>query len=403
MNNPFTRFTRARDKPQNAVSEALTFFMGSSLSGKRVNERSALQLTTVYACVRVISETIASLPLHVYRSTGTGSERAPDHPLYHVLHDEPNGEMTAMQLRETLMSHILLWGNAYAQIIRNGRGQVLELYPLLPDRMRVDRDPDGKLFYEYNKDGTLFRLTPLDVLHVPGLGFDGIMGHSPIAVARNALGLAIAAEEYGSRFFSNGATPSGVLTHPGPVKNPEALRASWQRAYGGSTNANKVAVLEKGMRFEKISVPNNEAQFLESRKFQVAEICRIFRVPPHLVADLDKATFANIEHQSIEFVTHCIRPWAVRWEQAINRALFTEQEKGVFYAAHNLDGLQRGDYKTRMEGYAIGRQNGWLSANDIRGLENLNPIPTEDGGDIYAVNGNMIRLSDIGAGGLGGE
>ena len=231
------------------------------------------------------------------------------------------------------------------------------------------------------------------MLHIPGLGFDGVMGYSPIALEKNAIGLGIAAEEYGSKFFSNGATPSGVLTHPNTVKDPKKLRESWNAAYGGSANSGKVAILEENMKFERISMPNNEAQFLETRKFQVSEICRIYRVPPHLIGDLEHATFSNIEHQSISFGVHTIRPWLVRIEQALNRQLFPEKEKGCFYAQFNMDGLMRGDYKSRMEGYAIARQNGWMSANDIRELENMNPIPDEDGGNEYLVNGNMIRIA----------
>ena len=236
-------------------------------------------------------------------------------------------------------------------------------------------------------------IKPQDILHIPGLGFDGIIGYSPIALEKNAIGLGIASEEYGSKFFSNGARPSGILTHPNTVKNPKAVRESWNSAYGGSSNSNRVAILEEGMTFTPLSIPNNEAQFLETRKFQVDEICRIFRVPPHLVGNLEHATFSNIEHQSIDFAVHTIRPWLVRIEQSMNRALFTDQEKGRFYVQFNIDGLMRGDYKSRMEGYAIARQNGWMSANDIRALENQNPIPAEDGGDALLVNGNMIPIT----------
>ena len=214
-----------------------------------------------------------------------------------------------------------------------------------------------------------------------------------LSIRSTRIGLGIASEEYGSKFFSNGARPSGILTHPNTVKNPKAVRESWNTAYGGSSNANRVAILEEGMTFTPLSIPNNEAQFLETRKFQVDEICRIFRVPPHLVGNLEHATFSNIEHQSIDFAVHTIRPWLVRIEQAMNRALFTEQEKGRFYVQFNIDGLMRGDYKSRMEGYAIARQNGWMSANDIRALENQNPIPAGEGGDAYLVNGNMISIT----------
>ncbi|MEA5016927.1 MAG: phage portal protein [Candidatus Limiplasma sp.] len=397
MNNPFVRLFKSRDKPQNAVSDAPVFYFGSSMAGKAVTPRTAVQMSAVYACVRVIAETVASLPLHVFEAKEAGTEKAFAHPLYPILHDEPNGEMTSFILRETMLSHLLLWGNSYCQILRNGRGQIIGLYPLIPDKMNVDRDSGGTLTYDYTmRDGRIFRLRPEEVLHIPGLGFDGIMGSSPIALEKNAIGLGMAAEEYGSRFFSNGATPSGVLTHPNTVKNPQALRESWNAAYGGSANSGRVAILEENMKFERISMPNNEAQFLESRKFQVAEICRIFRVPPHLVGDLEHATFSNIEHQSISFGVHTIRPWLVRIEQAMNKALFSPKEKGRFYARFNMDGLMRGAYKERMEGYAIGRQNGWLSANDIRDLENMNPLTEAEGGNAYLVNGNMIPIPAVG-------
>ena len=394
MKNPFSGLFRARDKPQDSVSAAPVFYFGTSGSGKSVTVQSAIQLSTVYACVRVISETIASLPLGIYETVNDGNEKATDHPLYKLLHDEPNSEMTSFVFREVMLAHLLLYGNSYSQIIRSGKNQVIGLYPLLPDHMDVDRDSKGNLTYTYTtSDGKTVSIKPRDVLHIPGLGFDGVMGYSPIALEKNAIGLGIASEEYGSKFFSNGARPSGILTHPNTVKNPKALRESWNSAYGGSSNSNRVAILEEGMKFEPIAIPNNEAQFLETRKFQVDEICRIFRVPPHLVGNLEHATFSNIEHQSIDFAVHTIRPWLVRIEQSMNRALFAEQEKGRFYVQFNIDGLMRGDYKSRMEGYAIARQNGWMSANDIRALENQNPIPKEEGGDAYLVNGNMIPIT----------
>jgi len=394
MKNPFFGLFRSRDTPQNVVSAAPTFYFGSSGAGKSVTARSAIQVSTVYACVRVIAETVASLPLNVYEITDSGSVKALNHPLYRVLHDEPNEEMTSFVMREVMLSHLLLWGNSYSQIIRNGRNHLVGLYPLLPDRMEIDRNGAGNLIYSYSTtEGRTVQLAPEEVLHIPGLGFDGVMGYSPIALEKNAIGLGIAAEEYGSKFFANGATPSGVLTHPNTVKNPKALRESWNAAYGGSANANRVAILEEGLHFERISMPNNEAQFLETRKFQVSEICRIFRVPPHLVGDLEHATFSNIEHQSISFGVHTIRPWLVRIEQSMNRALFSDKEKGRFFVRFNMDGLLRGAYKERMEGYAIARQNGWMSANDIRELENLNPLSDADGGNAYLCNGNMIPIT----------
>jgi HK97 family phage portal protein len=239
-------------------------------------------------------------------------------------------------------------------------------------------------------------LPPSQVLHIPGLGFDGLVGYSPIAMARNAIGMSIAAEEYGAKFFSNGAAPGGVLEHPGIVKDPERIRESWQSTFGGSGNSNKIAVLEEGMKFTPISISPNEAQFLETRKFQIDEIARIFRIPPHMLADLEKSSFSNIEQQSLEFVKYTLDPWVARWEQSMNRRLLTGDQKSEMFFKFNVDGLLRGDYQSRMNGYSIGRQNGWMSANDIRELENMDKIPAEEGGDLYLINGNMTKLKDAG-------
>ena len=241
--------------------------------------------------------------------------------------------------------------------------------------------------------GTIVRLQPKDVLHIPGLGFDGLVGYSPIAMAKNAVGMAIACEEYGAKFFANGATPGGILEHPGVVKDPEKVRESWMSAFGGSANSNKVAVLEEGMKYTPISISPEEAQFLETRKFQINEIARIFRIPPHMIGDLEKSSFNNIEQQSLEFVKYTLDPWVCRWEQSMQRALLNQEEKKDYFFKFNVDGLLRGDYQSRMQGYAVGRQNGWMSANDIRSLENLDLIPDEDGGNLYLVNGNMTKLS----------
>lgn len=353
----FSGLFRSRDKPTDRTAgSAYSFFLGGTASGKYVTERSAMQVTAVYCCVRILSEAVASLPLQFYRYTDDGGkEKAVDHPLYFLLHDEPNPEMTSFIFRETLMTHLLLWGNAYSQIIRNGKGEVVALYPLMPDRMKVDRDEHGRLYYEYtvydaddvdgrkstDKVGRTVRLQPHDVLHIPGLGFDGLVGYSPIAMAKNAIGLAIATEEYGSKFFANGAAPSGVLEHPGTIKDPSKVRESWQATFGGSGNANKIAVLEEGMKYT-------------------------------------------------------LDPWVSRWEQAMVRALLTPEEKKKYFFKFNVDGLLRGDYQSRMNGYATARQNGWMSANDIRELENLDRIPAEQGGDLYLINGNMTKLEDAG-------
>ena len=240
-------------------------------------------------------------------------------------------------------------------------------------------------------------LRPSDVLHIPGLGFDGLVGYSPIAMAKNAIGMAIACEEYGAKFFANGAAPGGVLEHPGTIKDPQRVRESWQSTFGGSGNANKIAVLEEGMKYTPIGISPEQAQFLETRKFQINEIARIFRVPPHMVGDLEKSSFSNIEQQSLEFVKYTLEPWVTRWEQTIQRSLLSTGEKSRYFVKFNLEGLLRGDYQSRMNGYATARQNGWMSANDIRELENLDRIPTEEGGDLYLINGNMLPLRDAGA------
>ena len=403
----FSSLFRSRDAPQNRTAgSGYTFFFGGTTSGKAVTERSAMQMTAVYSCVRILAEAVAGLPLNLYRYTEDGGkEKAIDHPLYLLLHDEPNPEMSSFVFRETLMTHLLLWGNAYAQVIRNGKGEVVALYPLMPNKMTVDRDERGQLYYSYQRSndeairskGQTVILRPSDVLHIPGLGFDGLVGYSPIAMAKNAIGMAIACEEYGAKFFANGAAPGGVLEHPGTIKDPQRVRESWQSTFGGSGNANKIAVLEEGMKYTPIGISPEQAQFLETRKFQINEIARIFRVPPHMVGDLEKSSFSNIEQQSLEFVKYTLDPWVIRWEQSIQRTLLSQGEKAHYFVKFNLEGLLRGDYQSRMNGYATARQNGWMSANDIRELENLDRIPAEEGGDLYLINGNMLPLKDAGA------
>ena len=349
----FSGLFKPRDKPQNSYdSPSYTYFFGRSNAGKRVTDRTALQHIAVYACVRVLSEAIAQLPLHVYKYNEKGKERVPQHPLYFLLHDQPNPEMTSFVFRETLMSHLLIYGNAYAQIIRNGRGDVLGLYPLMPDKMKVDRDEKNRLIYIYSrydeanpnlKEQGEIVLYADEVLHIPGLGFDGLVGYSPIALAKNAIGISIACEEYGASFFGNGASPSGVLEHPGVIKNPERVRDAWQRAYGG------------------------------------------------------RNAHSNVEHLSLDFVKYSLDPWIVRWEQSLQKALLSDSEKGQYFVKFNVDGLLRGDYASRMQGYATARQNGWMSANDIREKEDMNMLSEEEGGNLYLVNGSFTKLADAGA------
>lgn len=401
-------FGQARDKPVDKAADAgYSFLFGRTTSGKPVNERTAMQTTAVYACVRILAEAVASLPLHVYEYQDDGGKKLVyDHPLYYLLHDEPNPEMTSFVFRETLMSHLLIWGNAYAQIIRDGAGRVLGLYPLLPDKMEVQRDDKGNIYYVYSRNSDEnptfkeygnIKLKAEDVLHIPGLGFDGLIGYSPIAMAKNAVGMTLACEEYGASFFANGANPGGVLEHPGVLKDPSKVRESWNSVYRGVSNAHKIAVLEEGMKYQQIGIPPEEAQFLETRKFQINEIARLYRIPPHMVGDLDKSSFSNIEQQSLEFVKYTLDPWVIRWEQSLQRSLLLPGEKGKYFIKLNVDGLLRGDYQSRMNGYAVGRQNGWFSANDIREMENMNPIPDEEGGNLYLINGAMTKLADAGA------
>ncbi len=366
-------------------------------AGVSVTPSTSMGHAAVFACVRILAETVASLPLITYERLERGKRRAPRHPLYTVLHDRPNPMMTAFEFRETLMGHLALWGNAYTEVSYDGRGQVRELWPLRVDRMmQIRQNEQGRREYVYQLPGGAMAVLPEErVWHLRGLG-DGTTGYSPVDMMRQAIGLSIAAERFGASFFGRGANIGGVLTHPGAL-DEEAyarLKGSWEEAHSGLTNSHRVAVLEEGVSYQAIGIPPDQAQFLETRKFQVAEIARIFRIPPHMLADLERATFSNIEHQSIEFVVHTIRPWLVRWEQSIAQNLMLEREREQFFAEFLVDGLLRGDIKSRYEAYSIGRQNGWLSADDIRELENMNPLPDEQGG-IYLVPLNMVPADDL--------
>lgn len=389
----------SRDKPLNLYRFGIPFFFGKSKSGQMVNELTAMQASAVYACVRILAESIAGLPLHVYEYKDGGKVRAYSHPLYFLLHDSPNEEMTSFTFRETSMTHLLLRGNSYAQIRRDNNGRVLGLYPLLPQRMIVERDDNGVIHYLYTPTDKTSQVIFQDyeILHIHGLGFDGLIGYSPIAIAKNTIGTTLAVEEFGASFFENGARLSGVLKHPTQIKDPEKLRESWRAAYGGSSNTGKVAILEEGMDYQQIGIPPEDAQFLETRKFQTAEIARIFQVPLHLIGDLEHATFSNIEHQSLEYVKYTLNSWIVRWEQALNKALFLTSQRQKYFVKFNVDGLLRGDYQSRMAGYQIAIQNGIMSVNDVRELEDLNLISDEEGGNLHIVNGNVMKLSQAGA------
>lgn len=368
-------------------------------SGATVNANTAMGATAVYAAVSLLARTVATLPLHTYERIDRGKRQARDHPLYTVLKNRPNPYQTSSEWRETMQAHLGLWGNAYSEIVFDGRGRAVQLWPLRPDRMKdIKIKADGSLEYIYQvNDGQLVTVPGRLIFHVKALSTDGLRGISPITQCREAIGLALAAQEYGARWFGNGARPSGVLQTPQKLSNEAhgRLKGSWNATYQGLTNANRVAILEEGLTYQQIGLPPEDSQFLETRQFQVAEVARIFNVPPHLIGDLSKATFSNIEHQSIDFLEHSVRPWLVKWEERILLSLFPEAEQGRYYAEFNVDGLLRGDIKSRYEAYSIGRQNGWLSADDIRERENMNPL--DDGqGAIYLVPLNMVPADQAG-------
>jgi len=374
----------------------------TTATGRSVSASTAMKASAVFACVRVRAETVASLPWVVYRRlSGGGKERDPSHPLYELLHDQPNPEQTAIEFRENLIGHLDLWGNAYAEIDWDARGRVRALYPLRPDRV-TEEERDGKLYYVVTlPDGARKGLPAWRVWHTRGF-----MGQSVIANARESIGLALAGEEYGARFFGNDSRPGGVLKSPKVLTKEAAknLKESWETAHSGLENRHRVAVLEEGVEWQQIGIPPEDAQYLELRQFQVVDIARFFRVPPHKIASLERATFSNIEHQSIEFVVDCIRPICVRLEQSARRCLLTTEERPTWIAEHVIDGLLRGDTASRYQAYAIGRQWGWLSADDIRELENQNPLP--DGqGQSYLVPMNMTLADQAGQqnGGSDGE
>lgn len=371
--------------------------LGNSPSGIHVTPDNALKYTAVYVCVRIVSETLASLPLIVYQKmTPRGRQRATNHYLYPLLHDQPNELMTSMVWRETCQAHILTWGNAYNYLDFNGRGQVTSLTPLPPHRMeKIERTADGLIYHYRLPSGALVKYPEWRIWRNPGLGYDGLIGYSPITMARRAISLGIAADDFGAYFFGNGAQPGGVLQHPGSLSDDayKRLLASWENRHGGLSNSNRVALLEEGMKYDQIGIPPQDAQFLETRIKQSREIYSIYRVPPHMAGDLEKSSYSTNEQAAIEFVAHTMRPWFVRWEQSIHSTLFTSQDRARYFVEFLAEGLLRGDIKTRYEAYSIARQNGWMSANDIRDLENQNPI---ENGDMYLVPLNMVPAEMVG-------
>lgn len=393
---PFER----RSSLENPSGWLVNWFAGGppTASGVRVDPESALRAAAVFACVRILAETLGSLSLHVYRRLpGGGKERFPAHPLYQLLHNAPNEEMTSTEWRECQMGAKALRGNGYSRIEFRGDGRPGAIWPLHPDRTRVVRDLRTKeLRYEYSdENGRLVTYRHGEVIHERSFGGNGIIGYSPIRQAAEAVGISLAAEEHGARFFSNGATLGGILEHPAQLTDPayDRLKKSFAANQGSVINSHKPLILEEGMKWHDVPLNHEQAQFLETRKFQVTEIARIFRVPPHMIADLEKATFSNIEHQAIEFVTHTMLPWVVRAEQRFNQTLLLPAEQKDLFCEFSLETLLRGDIKSRFEAYQIMRRNGALNANEWREKENLNPI---EGGDTYVIEAAMIPIDMLG-------
>jgi HK97 family phage portal protein len=343
----------------------------------RVSADNALRVAAVYASVRILAETMASLPLVVYqRRVDGGKDKVTDHWLYRLMAKRPNRFQNPFEWREMLQGHLALRGNAYNQIITNPRGEIIELMPIHPDRVKIELLPSGEYRYRVtDRAGTEVIMPRGDVWHLRGLSSDGLMGMSPIELARENLGMALAAQDYGARFFANDAKPTGGwIEFPGTFKDNEAkkvFRESYQQAQSGA-NRGKVLVLENGMKFHEVGVTNKDAQFLELRKFQITDIARLFRVPPHMIADLERATFSNIEQQSLEFVMHTMTPWAERWEASIESELLLAGDD--IEIEFDFANLMRGDAASRSSYYQSGIQNGWLTRNEARIAENLNPI-----------------------------
>lgn len=368
--------------------------VGVTESGAYVNEHSAINLPTVYACVRVLAESVASMPLMVYSRDENGKTVATNHLLYHVLHDEPNKEMTSFAYRETMMAHLCLWGNSYSEIQFNYAGLPCALWPLRPDWMKISRDAQGNLVYTFDSPYTGTRhLDHAQVLHIPGLGFDGLIGYSPITIQRESLGLSQAAQDYAARFFGNDSTPGGYLQTAAPMTDEKKkidMAKTWVEAHSGH-NQHKIAILDGGLDYKSIALNAEDAQLLATREFQRSEIAGWFRVPAHKINDLTHATFSNVEHLGMEFVTDALMPWAVRLEQGFNRMLFPTYK---YFAEFKMDGFMRGDMASRYAAYAVARGWGWMSADEIRSLENMNPLP--DGkGKVYLQPLNMVEAGTL--------
>lgn len=387
-------FSGQRLPGRNYVPTNGWYDMTSSVSnaGITISNSAALACVAYWACVRLLSETLASLPLITYRRLKRGKERAYDHPLYKLLHDEPNPEMDSFSFLETLMSHLVTTGNCYSYIEWEDRVTPKALWIMAPDKVTVERS-NGDIVYKYQSDTKQFTIPSYAVWHIPGLGYDGLTGYSPLTMVREAVGLALATERMGAKLFSNGLAVGGVLQHPKQMSKEaqERFREALKSQHEGVDKAHKWLIIEEGMTYNKNTIPPEDAQFLESRKFQRSEIASFFHIPPHMIGDLEKATFSNIEQQSLEFVVYTMRPWLVRWEKSIKQKLFLPNEE-EYFAEFLIDGLLRGASADRAAYYKEMFYLGVFSSNDIREKENMNPV---DGGDVYYVQLNMVPVDSV--------
>ncbi|MHB9127269.1 MAG: phage portal protein [Candidatus Humimicrobiaceae bacterium] len=367
---------------------------GDSNSGVAVNSNTAIKFSPYFAGVNLIAQSISTLPLITYRRLKRGKERAYDHPLFYLLHDQPNEEMTSVIYREISIWNLLNWGDIFSEIVYKGNGTVDSIWPLLPWRMRIDVINGRRIYLYTPPDGNQTVIPNRNIMHIPGLSFDGVRGSSVIAYARESIGLGLALEEFGARFFSNNTNLGAIVEHPKSLSEQaiKNLRESLNEKYQGLGKSHRLLILEEGMKYAKNSIPPNDAQFLETRKFEVEEVARWLNIPKHLLKDLSGATFSNIEQQFIEFVILTLRPWLVRYEQGILKDLFIAEEKKQYFSEFLVEGLLRGDTLSRFQSYAIARQWGWYSANDIREMENQNPI---DGGDVYLIPLNMMDAKTV--------
>jgi len=365
-----------------------------SATGVTVTENRAMGLSAHFACVRLIASTIASLPIHVYEQKKDGGKNIVNsHPIAKLLRGKPNNEMTGFSFFESMQAQICNRGKAYAELVYDKNGYVCEIWPIPPGVCEPKRkDKNSPIEYYFPNSGVT--LPAWKILHIPGLGFDGINSFSPIQLFRQTIGLGLAVEEFGARFFGNGTNIGGFLQHPGKLTKEahERLVTDMREKYSGIAKSHKMIILEEGMKFDKIGMPLEDLQFIETRKFTATEMARIHGVPPHLIGDLEKATFSNIEEQSIEAVTYAFRPWAIRWEKILNSKLFSIEEQEKYYIKFELDGLLRGNTKSRYDAYSIGLQQGFLNVDEVREKEDMNPLP--DGqGKVYRF---PLNLGDAG-------